>query len=199
MKDQLLNIFNSPEFKNRLTSININYPNLKQENVIRNTILEILNLEFESSNPQLRAFAEHPRENNSRVDLSIVNKRDLLNPILIELKFQYTNDYNQFTEFKHIVERDFQRLVYKKQTDIFILIISWWDKENKMKFDKEWGLTTNLSRYLSMDENWINNINKLLSEYSNTEVNEVKIQLLKPYLTNYQIQILTRGKPAADK
>jgi hypothetical protein len=68
-----------------------------------------------------------------------------------------------------------------------------------MKFDKEWGLTTNLSRYLSMDENWINNINKLLSEYSNTEVNEVKIQLLKPYLTNYQIQILTRGKPAADK
>jgi len=192
MKEKLLEILNSGAFKKKLNDININYPNLKQENVIRNSILELLNSNFQKSNPSLKTFAEHPRDKSSRVDLSIINEHELLNPFLIEFKFQYTNDFKQFLDYERFVERDFQRIVCNKQSDLFILIISHWDKTDKHAFDKKWGLTSNLSRFLSLEETWKKNIGNLLCKFENTELQELKIEVPQPYKTTYDFFIISR-------
>lgn len=92
ISNTIYEIIKSVDFKNRLEKINNNYPNLKQENVIRNTILEHFNDFY--ANEHVRAFAEHPRVNNTRVDLSIVNKYCFCTPYKIELKFIIRNMIN---------------------------------------------------------------------------------------------------------
>lgn len=80
----------SDEFKKELERISVNYNNLKQENVIRNYILEKLNEYFiENGCNNKKAFAEHPRVKGSRVDLSIVDCNDLINPYNIELNINF--------------------------------------------------------------------------------------------------------------
>lgn len=66
----ILDIINAKSFKEHLKKINSNYSNLKQENYIRNYILEELNQYLAiTHNTHYRAFAEHPRVNGYRVDL----------------------------------------------------------------------------------------------------------------------------------
>ena len=84
----ILDIINSDSFKKNLVKINNNYNNLKQENHIRNYILEQIN-EYLIANNCInhRAFAEHPRIDGCRVDLSIVNQECIKNPYKIEFKY----------------------------------------------------------------------------------------------------------------
>jgi len=192
MKEIILEILNSPLFKSRLISINENYPNLKQENVIRNAVLELLNDQFKSDKSSLKAFAEHPRTKNSRVDLSVINKHDLTTPYLVEFKFQYTNDFKQFLNYKFFIDNDFQRAVCAKQSDLFILIVSHWRKPEKHEFDSIYGLTSNLSRFLSLNENWKGNLNKLFCEYQNVKLDELSITVDEPYSTNYDFFVISR-------
>jgi hypothetical protein len=192
MKKIILETLNSPLFKDRLISINENYPNLKQENVIKNSVLELLNDQFKSNNPSLKAFAEHPRAKNSRVDLSIINYNSLTTPYLVEFKFQYTNDFKQFLNYKSFIDNDFQRAVCDKQSDLFILIVSHWTKSEKHEFDHKWGLTSNLSRFLSHKEEWKDNLNKLFCEYPNVKLDELSITVAEPYETNYNFFIISR-------
>ncbi|MVN23164.1 PD-(D/E)XK nuclease family protein [Mucilaginibacter arboris] len=192
MREIVLKVVESDEFAHRLNYINRNYSNLKQENLIRNAVLELLNEKFlDNSN---KAFAEHPREKGSKIDLSIVNDAEKDRPYSIEFKFQYTNDYKQFADYNHFIEKDFQRSIYKKQCDMFILIISSWDKDNKKDYDGKWGIKEehSLSRFLSSNENWKTNVGNLFSNYSNVTLDIKEITVEEPYSTNYNLYIMSR-------
>lgn len=132
-ENQISEIIKSKKFRNKLNSLNDNYSNQKQELLIRNIILEELNEHFHSNNySNLKAFAEHPRVDKARVDLSVVNTENLDNPILIELKYQFTNDFKQLTNYKDVVYADFEN----RKSDLFILIISNWEKKDKKSLTK---------------------------------------------------------------
>ena len=97
---QINHVIKSKSFMEILEKINVNYSNLKQENLIRNAVLELYNEEFSTSN--IKAFAEHPRleknnegeKINGRVDLSIVNKQHLDKLYKIEIQKPYQTKYH---------------------------------------------------------------------------------------------------------
>src|SRR5690606_27920849 len=113
---------------------------LKQENFIRNIVLEELNSFFLKNSYNLKAFAEHPRINGSRVDLSIIDRQDKENPFKIEFKFQFTKDSNHLKDYHRVIKKDFE----DRKSDLFILAIANWDIQSKKDFDKEWEIKTNL-------------------------------------------------------
>jgi len=193
MQKTILNVIRSEAFAYRLNKINKNYPNLKQENHIRNCILELLNDDFLDSFH--RAFAEHPREKSQRVDLSIVSLTDIERPFAIELKFQYTNDFKQFLNYESIIEKDFQRVLCNNECNMFILIISHWDKDDKKPYDKQWGIRPEhtLSRFLSLNENWKVNIENMFAKYEGGTLIESSLTVNEPYPTHYHFYIITRN------
>ncbi|MCD9855080.1 hypothetical protein LUD75_10200 [Epilithonimonas sp. JDS] len=179
-------IINSENFKEKLEKINQNYPNLKQENFIRNVFLEIINESY--SNSERRAFAEHPRE-NGRTDLSIVNIADQ-SIFKVELKFQFTKDDNHFQNYNRVVVKDFET----KNSDLFILIVCSFDVESKREFDQTWGISSNLLRFHSSEEIWKQNIKVCFDgflEISNLQ--EYEITVSTPYQTNYNFYLLERN------
>lgn len=184
----ILDIINSDKFKNNLIKINNNYNNLKQENHIRNYILEQIN-EFLITNNCInhRAFAEHPRIGGCRVDLSIINQENLENPYKIEFKYQFSGDYNNMLNYSKVIKKDFEY----RSSDLFILIISDWDKKEKTAFDNKWGVSSNLSRYISKNDNWKDNIRSSFHTIENTVLIETeKITLSFPFEIDYYFYIL---------
>jgi len=177
----------SDNFRLNIEKININYPNLKQENFIRNTLLEIYNTEY--SNSTSRALAEHPRE-NGRTDLSIVNLSE--NSIFkVELKFQFTKDDNHFEKYNRVIVKDFET----KNSDLFILIVCSFDGDGKKEFDKTWGISSNLSRFHSRKQIWKENIRVCFDGFSEkATLKEFEINVTKPYLTNYNFYLLSKNK-----
>lgn len=127
-------IINSNPFKERLSSICTNYSNLKQENLIRNFILEELNKGFVNTN--FKAFAEHPRLNTTRADLGIVDCYKPKDPFKVEFKYQFCKDNFDLSDYGFVIRRDFE----ERKSDLFILTIANWDIEEKQKFDKKWGI-----------------------------------------------------------
>jgi ribosomal protein S8 len=192
MKEEILEVLNSANFKKSLTRINLNYSNLKQENLIRNSILEEFNSIFEKNTPSRKAFAEHPRIKNSRVDLSIVDNKNIQNPFLIELKYQFNNDYQGLVNFKPVIKHDFERYV-GKQINLFILIVASWDKDQKEKYDKIWGISTNLNNYTSKDNSWEQIIEQHFCEFSDCTQSKLKIAVSEPYETTYNFYLLNRN------
>lgn len=188
LKKIFYEIIKSENFKEKLEKININYSNLKQENFIRNTLLEIINDSY--SNSELRAFAEHPRE-NGRTDLSIVNITD--NSIFkVELKFQFTKDDNHFEKYNKVVVKDFET----KNSDLFILIVCNLDVNGKKEFDKTWGISSNLLRFHSDKDVWKENIKVCFEGFSEKAIlREFEINVSKPYATNYNFYLLERNPP----
>lgn len=157
-------IINSNSFKQKLSAISSNYPNLKQENHIRNYILEELNREFLETT--FKAFAEHPRLNTTRVDLGIVNGQESKNPFRIEFKYQFSKDNFDLSDYGFVIRRDFE----ERKSDLFILTIAHWDIQKKIKFDKHWGIDSNLSRYISRSDTWKNNIQECFEMFENTKL-----------------------------
>jgi hypothetical protein len=196
MKEQIIHFISSEVFKKTLNKINLNYSNLKQESFIRNSILEYLNETFEINNNSFKAFAEHPRVNGNRIDLSIVSD-DLQDQFLVEFKFQYTKDYKDLSECKGFVDRDFLRTIGVDTADLFILIVSNWDVENKRAFDRTWGINSDLSKYISSNENWVNNLSVLFSGYPDAELNQIKVTVADPYETNYHFYLLSKKRNAS--
>lgn len=183
-----LQILKSQDFKDKLQSINQNYPNLKQENFIRNLLLEMLNEVYFENDLSFKAFAEHPRE-NGRTDLSIVNK-EKEQIFKVELKFQFTKDDQNFINYGRIIKKDFNI----KNSDLFILIVCRFDIERKKEFDKTWGISSNLSRYHSKTEEWKENITTCFKEFSeNTELQEAEFSFSKPYPTTYNFYLLNKN------
>ena len=195
-------ILQSNEFKIHLEKINTLYSNLKQEFHIRNFILEVLNTKYLGLSDYINylAFAEHPRgEKGRRVDLSIVKKNEKnIKPFLIEFKFQYPKDFILF-DYQHTIERDFGSIKIEGQkTNLFILIVSSWKKEDKKAFDNIWNIDSNLSRYqLSQkqnDELWKTRLKEAFSFFSKSGnlKNIILHQIKKPYPVEYYIYFLTR-------
>jgi len=195
MVDRILQVIKSEIFRNRLASVNANYSNLKQENSIRNLILEIFNEDSSLNQFTHRAFAEHPRYKGSRVDLSIVEKLNPSDPFLVELKYQYSGDYNGMSQYEQVIQNDFQRTIFNKQTDMFILIIADWKRADKEEYDGTWGISSNLSRFLNDQDNslWHKNIMNLLGKFNET-IDCFDVVVTVPYVTNYRFYALTRKR-----
>lgn len=202
ISNQIHSLIKSDDFKKVLEKINSNYSNLKQEGVIRNAILELYNEKY--ADEKYRAFAEHPRieksiENDkiissSRVDLSIVNKVCVITiPYKIEFKYHFSKHRNNFLNYKESIRREF----INRASDMFILVIADCDKSEKKSSDKQWGISTNLSKYMSGNDGWKDNVknsfNAIVCEEGNCELLEVvDISIYTPYLTYYYFYILKK-------
>ncbi|MCJ8498606.1 hypothetical protein MVI27_10075 [Chryseobacterium salipaludis] len=186
----IFEIINSERFKNGLEIINTSYPNLKQEALIRNLILEELNSRFLSAGiTNLKAFAEHPRVKGTRIDLSIVDVDTIESPFKIEFKYQFSKDCNNMKDYWKVVDRDFEVRV----SDLFILIISDWDVQEKSYFDSQWGITSNLSRYVSKKTDWKANIIQNFKRFEKAQLKECEtISVKNPYRTQYYFYLLSR-------
>ena len=206
--EQIHGIIKSQEFKDYLEKINSNYSNLKQEGFIRNAILEIFNEDY--ADEQYRAFAEHPRvvketqenkrKSSSRVDLSITNL-NLLNEEAkpksynIELKFHFPNHRKDFSDYERSILSEFK----ERNSDMFILTVANWDPKEKKEFDDKWNIKTNLSRYLSNDNNWEQNLQKQfnevickLTDYKSDFMDIIKVEINNPYAVKYHFYIIKK-------
>jgi len=187
--NKITEIINSPEFKNRMIFVNSNYSNLKQENFIRNIILEELNAFFFKNSYNIKAFAEHPRINSSRVDLSIIDSQNKTNPFKIEFKFQFSNDNYQMENYHSVIKKDFE----DRKSDLFILIIANWDIQTKKEYDEKWNITSNLSKFVSKNDHWKQNIYTSFKKFDNAEfIDFEKIEINLPYTTEYYFYLLKR-------
>lgn len=207
--NQIYSLITSDDLKMRLEKINANYSNLKQEGLIRNAILELYNEKY--ADEQYRAFAEHPRveknngedkrKSNNRVDLSITNLKSLNDKeepktYNIELKYHFPKHRKNFSDYKRSIVSEFK----DRKSDMFILIVADWNPKEKKEFDNKWNIKTNLSKYLSNDNNWEQNLqdcfNKAiceLTDYKSDLMEIVKIQVKEPYLTKYHFYILKKS------
>lgn len=187
--NKISEIIKSENFRDKLSFLNENYSNQKQELLIRNIILEGLNKYFISNNlTHLKAFAEL-RVGKTRIDLSVVNTENLENPLRIELKYQFTNDFKKLTKYEWVIRKDFE----SRNSDMFILVISNWKKEDKKVFDEKWKISPNLSQYITSDEKWKENIENTLNKFQEAELEIFdKITIDKPYKTEYYFYNLKR-------
>lgn len=187
---KIIEVIESPAFKERLKWINLNYPNLKQEMQIRNTILEEVNKDFFSGKFEYRAFAEfqHPENSHQRVDLTFVDRNCTENKFYVELKFQFSNDDLRFKKYRPVIEKDFE----VRNSDSFILIVAHWDKDDKTEFDKTWGVTPNLNQYISKTDCWKENIPNLFKSFTGSHWEMIPHSTESPYVVDYQFYILTR-------
>jgi hypothetical protein len=156
------------KFKSKLEEINRNYPNLKQEIQIRNCLLEMINADYFAGDFNYRAFAElkHIKNSRQRVDLTFINQDNIEERYTVELKFQYSNDFLRFEKYNHVIDTDFEI----RNSDLFILIVAHWDKEDKKKFEDRWfdekhDLAPDLNRYISKTECWKKEIPNLFGSY----------------------------------
>jgi hypothetical protein len=220
--ETICEIICSEDFKEKLDFICVNYSNLKQESHIRNAILELFN---EKNKEDYRAFAEHPRKNGLRVDLSIApiksNKEEKI--FTIEFKYNFPKDADSFKTYDKIINNDFNRDVvagvYKNRenllnifsdqlfegdikclnfTSMFILIVAQWETETESKksiFDKSWGITSKLSRFVDNNDRRLNNIRFWFNYYKNKEhafAYEIDPIFTETLDTKYSFFILSR-------
>lgn len=185
----------SKAFKEKLEFICLNYSNIKQESHIRNAILELFN---NKNLENQRAFAEHPRENGRRVDLSIVNlensgKED---KFTIEFKYNFPKDANAFRSYERIIKDDFERIIDGIRTSMFIQIVAQWEKDSKKAlYDKKWKIKSNLERFVDNNNCWLNNIRYWFNCYKNKEyafAYEIEPIFTETLDTKYYFFILSR-------
>lgn len=186
----IVNIIESKEFQTRLEQINYNYSNLKQESFIRNYVLEKINEYFISKEKlDIRAFAEHPRLNKTRVDLSIIDQNKISEPFKIEFKYQFSGDDSNMAGYWKVIEHSYEF----RSSDLLILIIVEWDKEQKSDYDKKWGITSNLTRYISKNDDWKQNIRESFKKFTSGILIETEVlKLNNPFSAEYSFYILKR-------
>jgi len=189
--DHVRDILESPLLHERLKIIARNYPNLKQELHIRNTILEIFNECNAPVNPHMKAVAEH-RINGNRVDLCFINREALQDPFKLELKFQFSRDFNRFEKYRSIIESDLE----KRGSDAIILIVANWKKTDKAAFDEKWKLTPNLNKYICNDDSedplWKTNVEHHLNSFDRTSVELIELEVEEPYPVTYRFYLLLK-------
>lgn len=206
---QLEEILSSREFGDRLEQVNDNFPNLKQEHLIRDVILTIYN---QQNTPNYRAFSEHPRKwklsneaeskkKIGRVDLSFNKANELDDVYKIELKFFFTKDIKNGRN--NSIEKNF----IKKECDLLMIIVQeFLDVKAKEAYDKTWGIDTNLLRYqlgANLREKQIFLDSKLkfksleyqFERVDNGQVHDmIQVEVRKPYKTRYTFCFLERIK-----
>lgn len=195
ISNTIYEIINSEEFKKQLEKINSNYSNLKQEGIIRNAVLEQFNDLYANNN--VRAFAEHPRINNTRVDLSIVHKERLAEPYKIEFKYHFCDFEDSFGSYHKRINHEFN----VRNSNMYILVVQTFDSGKKKTFDDSWEIKTSFWKKKELSEKWKLNLNEnfekviKLSENGDSELLEiVSIDINVPYPTLYHFYILKRKK-----
>src|SRR5690606_840727 len=119
----------------------------------------------------------------------IVNLENIKNPFKVEFKFQFSKDNKNLKNYWKVIQKDYEI----RNSNLFILIVAHWNKQEKKEFDKKWGISSNLSRYLSSNDDWKTNIIESFNLFKDTEFVEFeKIEIEKPYKTDYHIYILSR-------
>ena len=197
IKENILKVIRSEAFKARLCEINNHYFNLKQESFIRNAVLEALNKRFsEQRNQQFRAIAEHPRINNTRIDLSVVDRQSR-EMYRVEFKFHFTKDFNpKENNYTGYINRDYNA---SRGTDMYILVVASWDIGEKEEFDAKWGIepSRRLSKYIARYTDWEQYFDAPFERYNELTDNSYlsdfcKIELLvdQPYRTRYLFYVL---------
>jgi len=194
MHTKVISVLESAEFLTRLNQVNKHFPNLKQESLIRNSILELLNEKFLGN--EQRAFAEHPKVGTKRIDLSIHDQSNKQS-FCIEFKFQFTNDFGMFINYKKLVDNDFHRILRDDiHCDMFILIVSRWNIQEKEDYEQQWGVHSSkqsLSKYLSKGTEWKDNLVALFDNYSDVaQTMTIERTVNEPYKTDYSFYIMNR-------
>ena len=194
MFNQLLNIIESDEFKNKLNELNDNFFNLKQEIHIRDLLLALFNKYH--SQKRVRAIAEYPREKTkehasyTRVDLSLVDEEDTKNPFKIELKYHFPKDKGGFSEYQESIQKHF----YGRNSNGFILIVCDSDKDLRREFEEKWGIDTIFTKLSKKDNIWKENLKEKFRNTANSKAYFFEITVEKPFETTYHFFILERKK-----
>ena len=189
MFEQLLEIIESDEFKNKLNELNDNFFNLKQEIHIRNLLVELFNQKHKEQGE--RAIAEYRVNTNKniRIDLALINK-PLKERILIEFKYHFPED-RQIKKTKSL-SRYFKE---RTECDYLISIICNDNEETRKEFENEWLIkNTIFANSYSKDPKWRKKIEeefKSLESESNY-LKPIEITVEKPFKTTYHFFILER-------
>lgn len=189
IKNQIIKIIDSQEFKDKLTRINQNHFNLKQESFIRNSILEKLNLVFETKSSNYKALAEYPRENKTKTDLSIINVIDDLAPYKVEFKYQFSKDFKIDRDYVNFINRDYD----DRNSNMFILIVAHFDIDEKKEYDKKWGIKNGLAKYVSKHNDWESIFDKPFCSFEEcSDLMRFQINISEPYKTKYLFYVLSK-------
>lgn len=198
--NQLEAILVSKEFRDRLEQINDNFPNLKQEHLIRDVILSVYN---QQNTPNYRAFSEHPRkwklsngEKKGRVDLSFNHINELECPYKIEIKFYFTGD------IKGGRENSVTYNYLEKECDLLMIIVQdFMDLDTKKTFDKTWGIDSKLYKYQlkehsDSEEDKFKDLEESFKDgikmRKGKVLERISIEVDKPYKTRYTFCFLER-------
>jgi hypothetical protein len=193
---RIVRLINEDFFKNELKGFMKNFSNLKQEYLIRDLLLKQLNHELPND---MKAFAEYPR-GKGRVDLSILKASQPTKPFLVELKYQFNKDYKNFSDFSHVINRDFNEVKtpYGKP-HLFILIVHTWNNNEKLKYFDKWQSHTRLVDCLDIYNcndkvDWIKTLNQHWKEHADITEPLLKheITLADPYEASYHFFLLCR-------
>ena len=191
MFEQLLSIIKSKRFKRKLSKLNDNFFNLKQEIQIRNLLVELFNRDFKGEE---RAIAEYRVPNKDiRIDLALVNKNNKENPFKIELKYHFPKDKGGFSEYQESIQKHF----IDRESNGFILIVCNSNTEERESFEKMWLSKETIFSELSLDKNnykWKENLKSKFEETSNAQAHFFEITVEKPFETTYHFFILEERK-----
>ena len=108
-----------------------------------------------------------------------------------EILSSFENKSLKILELKK--ENEFFDYEYKK-SDLFILIVCHFDTANKSFFDKEWKISSGLSRYQSKTECWKENIDICFKNYlKKSSLLKFDFNFSNPYSTFYKFYLLSRN------
>ena len=197
MFDSLISIIKSKRFKRKLTELNDNFFNLKQELHIRDLLLALFNKYH--SQKGVRAIAEHPRlekekttreerTSYTRVDLSLVDENFPKNPFKIELKYHFPKDKGGFSEYQESIQKHFEN----RNSNGFILIVCDSDKDLRKKFEERWDVDTIFPKLSKEDNIWKENLEDKFKNTADSQAYFFEITIEKPFKTTYHFFILER-------
>ena len=197
MFDSLISIIKSKRFKRKLTQLNDNFFNLKQELHIRDLLLALFNKYH--SQKGVRAIAEHPRlekekttreerTSYTRVDLSLVDENFPKNPFKIEFKYHFPKDKGGFSEYQESIQKHFEN----RNSNGFILIVCDSDKDLRKKFEERWDVDTIFPKLSKEDNIWKENLEDKFKNTADSQAYFFEITVEKPFETTYHFFILER-------
>jgi hypothetical protein len=181
--DNLLEIINpsknNTDFCDGLQSSCDNFPNQKLESHIRNLLVILFNKNF---NNEYRALAEYPRFNdgNKRVCIDFSVCRNKLVDFTMEMKYNFSNDHNQFRNFGNIINKDFvnRKWSVSHGIDAFMLVVCDTNKKSFYDLEQDFEPPLNsLSQYQIADgkrNNWKANLESQFNTFKNDSVEFVK-------------------------
>ena len=206
-RKHIAEVLHSPQFLEGLTVMSKNIFNLKLEYFFRDQLVIGLNKVLGEN---FRVIPEYPRDKGKRVDLSICKQVDDKYKLdkMIELKFQFSGDFNCFRDYEGVFIGDFltKKISYldNEGPDYFVLIVADWENalEARTQLDVQFdppvnGLNhfQNSSKKQEKFEHWNHNLMTLFSKHK-MDVAKGVIDVNGYVPTNYYYYIVQRKSMA---